>query len=68
MAPLAALALKRDCAHLALSVLHWNPAQDFYRRLGLEHVQDWRSYRVDREGIARLAAGQRLSQAGPGAA
>jgi GNAT superfamily N-acetyltransferase len=68
MARLAALALERDCAHLALSVLHWNPAQDFYRRLGLKHVQDWLSYRVDREGIARLAAGQRLPQAGSGVA
>jgi GNAT superfamily N-acetyltransferase len=67
MARLGALALERDCAHLALSVLHWNPAQDFYRRLGLEHVQDWLSYRVDREGIARLAAGERLSRAGSGA-
>jgi GNAT superfamily N-acetyltransferase len=55
MARLAAIAIERDCAHLALSVLHWNPAQDFYRRLGLEHVQDWLSYRVGREGIARLA-------------
>jgi diamine N-acetyltransferase len=58
MARLAAIALERDCAHLALSVLHWNPAQDFYRRLGLEHVQDWLSYRVGRDGIARLAAEQ----------
>ena len=55
MARLAALALERDCAHLALSVLHWNPAQDFYRRLGLEHVQDWLSYRIDRDGLALLA-------------
>jgi hypothetical protein len=30
-------------------------------------VQDWLSYRVDRAGIARLAAGQPLSRAGPGA-
>ena len=58
MAQLAAIALERDCAHLALSVLHWNPAQDFYRRLGLEHVQDWLSYRVGRDGIARMAAEQ----------
>jgi len=58
MARLAAIALERDCAHLALSVLHWNPAQDFYRRLGLEHVQDWLSYRVGRDGIARMAAEQ----------
>jgi GNAT superfamily N-acetyltransferase len=67
MARLGAIALERDCAHLALSVLHWNPAQDFYRQLGLEHLQDWLFYRVDREGIARLAAGERLSRAGSGA-
>ncbi len=58
MARLAAVALERDCAHLALSVLHWNPARDFYQRLGLEHVQDWLSYRVDRAGLVRLAADQ----------
>jgi GNAT superfamily N-acetyltransferase len=58
MARLAAIALERECAHLALSVLHWNPARDFYRRLGLEHVQDWLSYRIDREGLARIAGDQ----------
>jgi GNAT superfamily N-acetyltransferase len=52
---LAAIALERDCAHLALSVLHWNSARDFYRHLGLEHVQDWLSYRIGREGLERLA-------------
>ncbi len=56
MARLAAIALERDCAHLALSVLHWNPARDFYQQLGLEHVQDWLSYRIDRDGLQRLAA------------
>jgi GNAT superfamily N-acetyltransferase len=55
MARLAGIALERDCAHLALSVLHWNPARDFYRRLGFEHVQDWLSYRIDRDGLSRLA-------------
>jgi len=55
MTRLAAIALERGCAHLALSVLHWNPARDFYRRLGFEHIEDWLSYRIDRRGLARLA-------------
>ena len=56
MARLAALALERGCPHLALSVLHWNPARDFYGRLGFEQAQDWLPYRLDGDGLGRLAA------------
>ena len=56
MARLAAVCLDRGCAHLMLSVLHWNPARDFYRRLGFEHVQDWLPYRLDGDRLRRLAA------------
>ncbi len=56
MARLAALALERGCPHLALSVLHWNPARDFYGRLGFQHAQDWLPYRLDGDGLGRLAA------------
>jgi GNAT superfamily N-acetyltransferase len=55
MARLAAIALERGCTHAALSVLNWNPARAFYRRLGFEHVEDWLSYRIDRAGLVRLA-------------
>jgi GNAT superfamily N-acetyltransferase len=56
MARLAALALERGWPHLALSVLHWNPARDFYRRLGFAHTQDWLPYRLDGDGLRGLAA------------
>lgn len=56
MARLAALALERGCPHLALSVLHWNPAREFYGRLGFQHAQDWLPYRLDGDGLDRLAA------------
>ena len=56
MARLAALALERNCFCLDLSVLRWNPAREFYRRLGFRQVEDWLPYRLDGEGLRRLAA------------
>ena len=58
MARLAALALERNCFCLDLSVLDWNPARDFYRRLGFRQVEDWLPYRLDGEGLRRLAAAE----------
>jgi GNAT superfamily N-acetyltransferase len=56
MARLAAVALDRNCFCLDLAVLHWNPAREFYRRLGFRHVEDWLPYRLEGEGLRRLAA------------
>jgi GNAT superfamily N-acetyltransferase len=56
MARLAAVALERNCFCLDLAVLHWNPAREFYRRLGFRHVEDWLPYRLEGEGLRRLAA------------
>ncbi len=55
MARLARLAIERGCARFELSVLHWNPAREFYRRLGFEHNADWLPYRVGGASLARLA-------------
>ncbi len=55
MARLARLAVDRGCARLDLSVLHWNPARDFYLRLGFQKVSDWLPYRVDGAPLRRLA-------------
>jgi GNAT superfamily N-acetyltransferase len=57
MARLAALALERGYSRLALAVLDWNPARDFYHRLGFTHTADWLPYRLDGEALQRLAAG-----------
>jgi GNAT superfamily N-acetyltransferase len=56
MARLAALARERGCSRMSLAVLHWNPARDFYQRLGFAQVEDWLSYQLAEEALARLAA------------
>lgn len=52
---LAKLARDRGCARLELSVLHWNPARDFYHRLGFQHKEEWLPYRLDGEALRSLA-------------
>jgi GNAT superfamily N-acetyltransferase len=52
---LAALALERGCRRLDLWALHWNPARDFYERLGFRRMDDWLPYRIDGEALRRLA-------------
>ena len=53
---LAAIAVERDCARLELSVLHWNPAREFYHTLGLHHKDEWLPYRISGEALRALAA------------
>ncbi len=55
MARLARLAVERGCARLDLSVLHWNPARDFYLGLGFQEVSGWLPYRVGGAPLRRLA-------------
>lgn len=55
MRALAAIAVERGCARLELQVLDWNPARKFYRRLGLEHMQEWLLYRVSGQALRALA-------------
>lgn len=61
LARLAALAVERDCRRLELSVLNWNPAQDFYRALGMTQMEEWLPYRLSGEALFSLAA---LDEAG----
>jgi len=56
MSALAALAVARGCARLELSVLHWNPAREFYHRLGMGHLEEWLPYRLTGEALQALAA------------
>ena len=56
MAVLAAIAVARGCARLELSVLHWNPAREFYHRLGMGHLEEWLPYRLSGEALRALAA------------
>jgi GNAT superfamily N-acetyltransferase len=59
MARLAAIARERGCTRMSLAVLHWNPAREFYRRLGFAQVEDWLSYQLSGNALARLAAEDR---------
>ncbi len=55
MTRLAAIAVERGCARLELSVLHWNPAREFYHRLGMAHQEEWLPYRISDEALKKLA-------------
>jgi GNAT superfamily N-acetyltransferase len=54
---LAKVTVARECARLELSVLHWNPAREFYHRLGIVHQEEWLPYRVSGDALRALAAG-----------
>jgi GNAT superfamily N-acetyltransferase len=55
LARLAALVVRRGGRRLDLGVLHWNPARDFYHRLGFAHRDQWLPYRLEGEGLRALA-------------
>lgn len=58
---LAAIAQERECGRLEWNVLAWNaPAIAFYRQLGAFLLDEWQTYRLDRDGIRALAAGASL--------
>jgi GNAT superfamily N-acetyltransferase len=53
---LALEAVRRGCGRMEWVVLDWNKhAIHFYRRLGAHHMDDWYFFRLDREGLERLA-------------
>ena len=55
---LASVAEARNCGRLEWAVLTWNePAIGFYRQLGAIPLDEWQTYRLDRDGIRSLAAG-----------
>ena len=52
-----AAAAERQGAFLEWLVLDWNSAAiDFYRGLGAAPVPEWRSYRLEGDALAKLAA------------
>jgi GNAT superfamily N-acetyltransferase len=57
MVALAKEAQARDCARMDWAVLDWNEeAMRFYRRLGASRSEGWQPWRLEADGIARLAA------------
>jgi GNAT superfamily N-acetyltransferase len=52
-------AVRRGCDSLEWAVLDWNRrAMDFYERLGGRHQKEWLLYKLEREGLERLASGE----------
>ena len=64
MAAMAAIAVARNCPRIDLSVLHWNPARAFYERQEMHEMDEWRSYRMERDAIAKLAQHAQTFDAG----
>jgi len=53
---LAKIARDRGCGRMEWAVLDWNePAIEFYKKLGTKPLDEWEIFRLNREGIARLA-------------
>ena len=56
MEHLAALAQERGHVRLEWVALDWNePAINFYEKLGARRLEDWLTFRLERDGISRLA-------------
>ena len=55
MARLAGIAVERGWGRIDFHVVDWNPARDFYHRLGMGPVGGWLRYGADEEGLRRLA-------------
>src|SRR5438046_5137562 len=53
---LAKIARHRDCGRMEWAVLDWNePAIEFYRKLGAKPMDEWTVFRLNTDGIAKLA-------------
>ena len=55
IARLAAIAIERDWPALRLNVLDWNPAREFYQRLGIDARNAWVPYGATGAALRRLA-------------
>jgi len=55
LAALAALCVARGYARLEWWVLHWNPAREFYHRLGATAMDEWIPYRLSGSPLTALA-------------
>ena len=55
MARLAAIAVERGWGRIDFHVLDWNPAREFYHRLGMHHQSEWLRYGADEPALEELA-------------
>ncbi|MEM3851735.1 MAG: GNAT family N-acetyltransferase [Methanomassiliicoccales archaeon] len=59
MKRLAKEALKSGCGRMEWLVLGWNKgAIEFYRKLGAIQLADWKFFRLERDGMERLASAE----------
>lgn len=56
LAALAAEVVALGGGRLDFNVLDWNPARDFYARLGSERLESWTVHRLTGQALAELAA------------
>lgn len=57
LAELARICVDRGYHRLQWWVLDWNPATDFYRKLGAEPMEEWTVYRLAGQPLRALASG-----------
>ncbi len=53
----AMLARKRKCGRMEWWVLKWNPAREFYEKIGAEAMDEWVVYRLTGESMEKMAEG-----------
>lgn len=56
LAALAAEVVALGGGRLDFNVLDWNPARDFYERIGSERLEEWTVHRLTGPALAALAA------------
>jgi ribosomal protein S18 acetylase RimI-like enzyme len=64
VAEVAAVALERGIPLIELAVMDKNPARQFYRRLGFQHLEECLTYAVGGEPMLALAAARGRGAAG----
>jgi GNAT superfamily N-acetyltransferase len=53
---IARIALERDCGRMDWLVLNWNElAISFYKRIGAKPMDDWTTFRLTGDALARIA-------------
>jgi GNAT superfamily N-acetyltransferase len=54
---IARLAVERGCGRVDWSVLTWNElAISFYKRIGAKHMDEWTTFRLTGDALARVAS------------
>ncbi len=48
------LAKERNCGRMEWVVLNWNPAREFYEKLGAYPLTEWVTYRLDEKVLKKL--------------